>query len=123
MSWLGKLLGGTPKKAPVHVTDENFESEVLRSELPVVLDVWSSGCGPCKQLEEVMVSLATEFDGAVKVCELGTHFAPRASMHLKISGTPTVVYFHRGREKDRVRGFRGSLYHREAIKELFGLNE
>ena len=107
------------KKMPVHVDDANFEAEVLRSSVPVVLDVWSANCAPCKKLEEVMITLATEYDGRVKVAELGTHLAPKMAAKLRISATPTVIYFSKGREKDRVMGFRGSVYHREAIDELF----
>lgn len=107
------------KKMPVHVDDTNFQREVLESALPVVLDVWSPNCGPCKKLEEVMVALATRYDGKVKVCEMGSHMAPRAAMRLRVSATPTVIYFASGREKERVMGFRGSLYHRETIAEVF----
>ncbi len=123
MSWLSGLLGGRPKKNPVHVDDTNFETEVLQSDLPVVVDVWSAGCAPCKRLEEVMVTLATEYDGRVKVCEMGTHMAPQAALRLRISATPTVLYFHKGREKERVAGFRGSVYHRETIAEIFGIDD
>ncbi|MCA9617007.1 MAG: thiol reductase thioredoxin [Sandaracinus sp.] len=119
MSWLGSLLGTKKKIHPVHVDDANFASVVAKSELPVVLDVWSAGCGPCKQLEEIMVDLANRYEGRVKVCEMGTHFAPQAAARLRISATPTVLYFQDGRELERVMGFRGSLFHRQTVEELF----
>ena len=122
MGWLSELLGGRPKKNPVHLDDTNFEEEVLRSPLPVIVDAWSAGCAPCKRLEEVMVNLATEYDGRVKVCELGTHLAPQTALRLRIAATPTVLYFDKGREKERVTGFRGSIYHRETIAEVFGID-
>ncbi|HJK90927.1 MAG TPA: thioredoxin domain-containing protein [Polyangiaceae bacterium LLY-WYZ-15_(1-7)] len=117
MGLLGKLFA--KKKMPVHLDDASFTEEVLQSDLPVIVDVWSPGCAPCKKLEEIMVGLATEYDGRVKVCELGTHIAPQTAAKLRISATPTVLYFQKGREKDRVMGFRGSLYHQQAIEELF----
>lgn len=119
MSWLGSLLGTKKKVHPTHVDDANFAEVVLKSEVPVVLDVWSPGCQPCKKLEEIMVDLATEYDGRVRVCEMGTHFAPQAAGRLRVSATPTVVWFRGGREVERVMGFRGSLYHRQAVEELF----
>jgi len=119
MGLLGKIFGG--KKMPLHITDENFEQEVLRSSEPVVLDVWTTNCVHCKRLEEIMVSLATKYDGQVKVCEMGAHFAPKAASALRVTSSPTVIYFLKGREKERVRGFRGSLYHRETIEEVFGI--
>lgn len=104
---------------PIHVDDANFAQEVLKSPIPVILDVWSPGCAPCKRLEEVMVGLATDFDGQIKVCELNSRGAPQTALKLRIAATPTVVYFQGGREKERVAGFRGSLYHRQTIAEVF----
>lgn len=119
MGWLGNLLGGKPRVLPTHVDDSNFTREVTQSDRPVVLDIWSAGCAPCKKLEEVMIALASEYGDRIKVCELGTHFAPQAAARLRVSATPTVIYFNRGRELERVMGFRGSLFHRETIEELF----
>jgi thioredoxin 1 len=116
MGWLSKLLGGRPKVAPVHVDDSNFEAEILRSELPVMVDFWSPSCGPCRMLEPIVVDLATEFDGRVKVVEVDVSAAPAASAHFGVMATPTVLYLHGGEEVERVVGFRGSLYHREIIE-------
>jgi len=121
MGWLGKLLGGREKKMPVSVRDESFVTEVTRSDLPVILDVWSPGCGPCKLLEPVLVELATRYDGRVKVCEVNAAAAPRTMTQLGVRGTPTVIYFRKGKELERVVGFRGSLFHQETIEELFGI--
>lgn len=121
MGLLAKIFGGSPKKSPIHIDDANFEAEILRSGLPVVVDIWGPNCGPCKQLEPVIQSLAGIYDGRVKVCEMGTHFAPRAITGLRVTGTPTVLYFDKGKEKDRVVGVRSSLYHEQTIEELFGI--
>lgn len=121
MSWLAKLFGGAAKVMPTTVDDASFEREVLRSELPVLIDAWSPGCAPCKQLEPVLVSLATTYEGRVKVCEFNTAASPRVAMGLAIRGTPTVVYVEGGKEKERVVGFRGSLYHEQTIEEVFGI--
>ncbi|MDH5492125.1 MAG: thioredoxin domain-containing protein, partial [Myxococcales bacterium] len=104
---------------PTSVNDSNFESEVLRSDLPVILDVWSPGCAPCKQLEEVIFGLSQQYRGQVKVCEMNSAGATKTAMRLRISGTPSVVYFRGGREVERVVGFRGSLFHRQTIEEVF----
>jgi thioredoxin-like negative regulator of GroEL len=123
MQFLSKLLGLTPKQVPVSLHDANFEAEVLRSELPVLVDVWNGGCGPCKQLEPVIMDLAGQYAGRVKVCELHAERAPRAMARLRIQATPTVLYFHRGSELERVAGFRSSLFHKQTIEELFGVSE
>lgn len=121
MGFFSKLLGITSKKLPVHVDDASFDEEVRRSKLPVVLDVWGPSCAPCKQLEPIMMQLAAEYDGRVKVCEMSVATAPRSAALLRVKGTPTVVYFRDGREVERIVGLRGSVYHEETIEEVFGI--
>jgi thioredoxin 1 len=121
VSFLGKILGLTPKKPPVCITDENFEAEVLGAEVPVLLDVWGTSCGPCKQLESVIMDLSAHYDGRVKVCELNAQVHHASVRRLQIQHTPTVLYFHGGKELERHHGFRPSLYHKQTIKELFGI--
>ncbi|MEY3014033.1 MAG: thioredoxin [Pseudomonadota bacterium] len=116
MGWLQKLLIGKSKVMPVHVDDSNFEAEILRSEVPVMIDFWSPTCGPCKMLEPIVVDLATEFDGRIKVVEVDISRAPRVAGRFGVMATPTVLYLDKGREVERVVGFRGSLYHREIIE-------
>ena len=120
MGILQKLLGITPKKPPLHIDDSNFATEVLQSSVPVLLDVWGPNCRYCKQLEPVVMQLAAEYDGRVKVCELNAQDAPKSAARLKVKGVPLVVYYRpRGREVERISGMRSSLYHQEAIEELF----
>lgn len=119
MGFFSKLFGGAPKQPPLHLHDENFANEVLKSPLPVLIDVWGPGCGPCKQLEPIIMELSTEYAGVVKVCELNAASAPRTVARLRIQATPTVLYFRGGQELERVAGFRSSLFHRESIEELF----
>ncbi len=106
-----------PKVQPVRVDDENFIDEVLRSELPVMLDVWSPGCGPCAQLEPIVMDLATAYAGRVKVAEMNAAQAMEYTARFGVMGTPTVLFFKRGREVERVTGFVGSRYLREVIEE------
>jgi thioredoxin 1 len=121
MSLLARIFGTTPKKLPTNVTDQSFEREVLKSALPVLLDVWGPSCGPCKQLEPVIIDLATRYEGKVKVCELSSVAAPYTTARLAIQATPTVLYFKSGKELERIHGFRSSLFHAQTIEELFGV--
>ncbi len=121
MSFLGKLFGLTPKKMPFHLDDANFEAEVFTSNLPVLIDVWGPSCGPCKQLEPIIMDLAARYDGRVKVCELSAAGAPRAATLLRVQHTPTVFYFLEGRELERIPGFRSSLFHEQSIQDHFGI--
>ena len=115
------FLRGTPKQPPLSLNDANFEAEVGKSELPVVIDIWSAGCAPCKHLEPVFMDLAGRYAGRVKVCELGTHLAPRAAGQLQVRATPTVVFVKGGKVVETVVGARSSVYYAEAIEELFGV--
>jgi thioredoxin 1 len=119
---IARLLGVTPKQQPLHLTDGNFEAEVMASELPVLLDVWGPSCGPCKQLEPVIMDLAALCAGKVKVCELSAAQNPRTAARLAVQATPTVIYFKGGHELERIHGFRSSVFHRQTMAELFGVS-
>ena len=122
MGLLSRLFGpSTPRVMPVHVDDASFATEVGRSELPVVLDVWSPGCGPCKMMEPIVVSLATRYQGRVKVAELNAAESQATAARLGVSGTPTVLFFKGHHEVDRVVGFVGERYLADVVDhELLG---
>ena len=115
MGWLTKVFGGGEKLQPISVNDENFKSEILESDVPVLLDVWGPNCAPCQKLAPIIVDIATDYGERLKVAEMNAAVSPRTMGRLGIRGTPTVVYFDRGREVDRIVGFKGSLYHRDII--------
>ncbi len=116
MGLLDRLFGPKrPKVQPTHVDDANFHAEVLRSELPVVVDVWSPGCGPCRMLEPIVMDLAGEYAGRVKVAELNAAEAGRTASRHGVMGTPTILFFRKGREVERVVGFVGKQYLREVV--------
>jgi thioredoxin 1 len=116
MGLLAKLFGPRVERVPpVHLDDASFEREVLRSKLPVVVDVWSPGCAPCRMLEPVVMDLAAEYAGRVKVAELNAAEAARTAARYGVMGTPTVLFFRKGREVERVVGFVGSRYLREIV--------
>jgi len=117
MGLLSRLFGPSrPTAQPAHVDDRTFIEEVVRSDLPVVLDVWSPGCGPCQMLEPLIMDLASEYQGRVKVAELNATEAGLAAARLGVMGTPTVLFFRRGREVHRVVGYVGSRYLRDAVE-------
>ena len=121
MGWLSKLFETKQKVMPVHVDDRNFDAEVLRSDVPVLVDFWSENCGPCRMLAPIVIDLATEFVGRIKVVEIDVAQAPKVCRRFQVQATPTVIYFRRGAIAERVAGFRGSLWHRDVIeKDLLG---
>jgi len=118
MGWLGKLLGleAEPHEV-VSVSDENFKAEVLRSPVPVLLDVWSDGCGPCKMLEPVVMDLSRRYKGRLRVAELNVARGPKTAGKLGVTGTPTVLYFRNGHVVERVVGYRAGHYHQAFIDQ------
>ncbi len=116
MGIFAKLFGpAEPKVWPVHVDDDNFAAEVRRSDLPVLLDIWGPSCAPCKQMEPIIFRLAKQYQGRVKVAEINAAAAPRTMKKLFVNSTPTVIYFNKGQEIERIVGLRGEHYHQEFI--------
>lgn len=117
MGWFKRFMGLEAEAHDVvHVTDDSFTREVLQSDVPVLVDVWSVGCGPCKLLEPVVMQLSRDFKGRLKVVEFDVATAPKTAARLRVTGTPTVVYFSKGREVERVVGYRAGHYHRALIE-------
>lgn len=77
-------------------TDENFESEVLKSDLPVLIDFYADWCGPCKMMAPVIEELAKEYDGTVKVGKLNVDEAPNTSSKYRVMSIPTLLFVKNG---------------------------
>ena len=80
----------------VHVTDDNFESEVLQSAEPVLVDYWAEWCGPCKTIAPVLDEIASEYDGRVKIAKLNIDDNPNTPPRYGIRGIPTLMLFKDG---------------------------
>jgi thioredoxin 1 len=81
----------------VHATDASFESEVLQSGLPVVLDFWAPWCGPCKMIAPILDDIATELDGKVKVVKINVDENQQVAAKFGVRSIPTLVIFNEGK--------------------------
>lgn len=89
---------------PLHVTDGEFQSVVLQSELPVVVDFWAEWCGPCHYIAPSVEQMAAEFSGKAVIAKLNVDENPATPGAYGIMGIPTLIYFKGGAEVDRVVG-------------------
>ena len=88
----------------VTLTDENFETEVLSSEMPVVVDFWAAWCGPCKLMNPIIDSLAEEYDGRAKLAKINIDEYEQLAGNYHIMGVPTLLFFKGGELIDRTEG-------------------
>ena len=90
----------------VNVTDVSFETDVLQSGVPVLVDFWASWCGPCKMVGPIVEELADDFAGKVKVCKLNVDENTKTAQAYGVMSIPTLILFKNGKEVDSVVGFR-----------------
>lgn len=82
--------------ASVNVTDDNFESEVLNAEEPVMVDFWAEWCGPCKALSPIVDEVANEVAGKMKIVKVNIDENPNAPTKYGVRGIPTLMVFKGG---------------------------
>jgi thioredoxin len=80
----------------LEITAENFRSEVLESDVPVLLDLWAAWCGPCRMVAPVIDELAVDYAGRIKVGKLDTEAEPQLSAALGVASIPTLLLFKDG---------------------------
>lgn len=90
----------------IKITSENFQTEVLNSDIPVLLDFWAVWCGPCRMLAPVIEELAAEYDGKIKVGKVNVDEENALANMFRIESIPTLLLFRNGKVADTSIGYR-----------------
>jgi len=86
------------------VTDQNFDSEVLKSKVPVMVDFFADWCGPCKMIAPLVEELAGDYEGKAKIVSLNVDDSMDSAQKYGVMSIPTLIFFKEGQEVDRVTG-------------------
>jgi thioredoxin 1 len=98
----------------IHVTDSNFEQEILKSEKPALVDFWAPWCGPCQRIAPIIEELAAEYKDKVKVAKLNVDESRKVATDLGVMSIPTLILFKDGKVIDKVIG----LVPKDRLKEF-----
>ncbi len=89
---------------PITITDDNFETEVTKSDKPVLIDFWAAWCGPCRMIAPIVEELAQEYDGKIKIGKLDVDENQQTAIKFGVRSIPTILIFKNGALKDTIIG-------------------
>lgn len=103
---------------PIKVDTQSFQSKVLSSDKPVLVDFWAEWCAPCRALTPIVEELSREFDGQVVFAKLNVDENPEIAQEYGVYGIPTMIIFDKGQEQNRIIGLRPKPHLAEALKKV-----
>jgi thioredoxin 1 len=103
------------------ISDQNFEDEVLKCQIPVVVDFWAPWCGPCRMIAPVTEKLAEEYAGKVKFCKLNVDESQEMARKYRVMSIPLLLFFDKGQQVDSILGAVPESMLRPKVEALSGL--
>jgi len=104
----------------LHLTETNFDQEVLQSAEPVLVDFWATWCGPCQMVAPIIDELARDYNGKAKIAKVDVDQAPHLAAKFGVQNIPTVLVFHKGQPVHRVIGAKRKSEYAALIDQLIG---
>jgi thioredoxin len=117
-SGTARLVAANTMTGVFEVTDETFERDVLRADVPIVLDFWAPWCGPCKAIEPILRELADASEGKVEFAKLNIDENPLTAARYDVLSIPTAILFAGGEPKATVIGARPRAHYERALAEV-----
>ncbi|MCH8807651.1 MAG: thioredoxin [Planctomycetes bacterium] len=102
--------------------EDNFESDVLNADMPVLVDFWAEWCGPCLMLAPTIDELATEYQGRAKVGKLDVDSMPKIASQYGVQNIPTVIVFDKGQPVERLVGAKTKREYKEVLDAKIGVS-
>lgn len=110
-------------KEPINVTDEAFESQVLESDLPVIVDFWAPWCGPCRMVAPILEKIAEEYSGELVVAKVNTDEHGQWAQRYNVQGIPTMLFVADGQVAHQQVGALPEPYLRDMVDEFLSAVE
>lgn len=104
--------------AAQHFTDTNFDTEVLKSNIPVLVDFYATWCGPCQQQAPIIEELTREYDGKVKIGKLDVDEAGKIAEKYRIMSIPTLLLFNNGEPVQSMTGFQSKEKLKQELEKV-----
>ena len=100
------------------VTDASFDADVLKSDIPVIVDFWAEWCGPCRMVAPILEEISGEYDGKIVIAKLNVDEAPQNASKYGVSAIPTMLIFKDGAPVHSMVGFKPKAELKKAIDEV-----